>query len=204
MLEKWRERTQSILDFGIKPFIKFNPNTLTFLSFIFAILAAFAFYFTQYNSKSLFLASLFIAISGFFDAIDGKLARFKNQTSAKGDFLDHLLDRYSDLLIIGGFALTKFCRPELALLGVIGTLFASYAGTQAQAVGIGRIYAGLLTRADRLVLLIFAPIAQYFLSNILILNFTILELTGLIFFILGQLTAVQRAFLTWMSFKQKS
>ena len=38
----------------------------------------------------------------------------------------------------------------------------SYMGTQAQAVGAGREYAGLLGRADRLVVLSIVPIIQYF------------------------------------------
>ena len=35
-------------------------------------------------------------------------------------------------------------------------------GTQAQAVGAGREYAGLLGRADRLVVLAIVPVIQYF------------------------------------------
>jgi len=35
-------------------------------------------------------------------------------------------------------------------------------GTQAQAVGAGRVYSGLLGRADRLVLLMAVPVIQFF------------------------------------------
>ena len=47
----------------------------------------------------------------------------------------------------------------------------SYMGTQAQAIGAGRDYAGLLGRADRLVVLIMVPIIQYYLEDYQDLNY---------------------------------
>jgi archaetidylinositol phosphate synthase len=201
MIERFRKDIDSKLNDLAKPFLKFSPNTLTLLSFFFALLTPLAFYMVRFHKAALILAGVFIAISGIFDVLDGKVARLKTQESKKGDFLDHLLDRYSDFFIIGGFGLTGFCKLDFAFLGLIGTLFASYAGTQAEAVGVGRIYSGLLTRADRLILLVFAPAVQFIFYGFF--GFTILELICLAFFVLGQITAIQRAYFAWKELSKK-
>jgi archaetidylinositol phosphate synthase len=45
----------------------------------------------------------------------------------------------------------------------VATLLVSYLGTQAQAVGAGRMYTGFVARADRIVLLIAVPIVDHLL-----------------------------------------
>ena len=49
-------------------------------------------------------------------------------------------------------------QTEIGFGAIIGVLMLSYMGTQAQAVGAGREYAGLLGRADRLIVLMLVPI----------------------------------------------
>jgi archaetidylinositol phosphate synthase len=73
---------------------------------------------------------------------------------------------------------------------------ASYLGTQAQAVGIGRFYGGFLGRADRLILLIGAGIASL-ISSALIIGMSIFAWVLLIFGIFGHITAVQRFIHVW-------
>jgi len=83
------------------------------------------------------------------DLLDGALARRQGTDSTAGDLLDHVLDRYADIVIIAGLA----AGVEAYLLGflaVTGVLMTSYLGTQAQAVGLDRVYGGLVGRADRL------------------------------------------------------
>ena len=67
-----------------------------------------------------------------------------------------LFDRYSDLALITGFALSLQGDILLGLLALGGVFMASYMGTQAQAVGLKRNYGGVLGRADRLILMIIA------------------------------------------------
>ena len=82
--------------------------------------------------------------------------------SRRGDLVDHTLDRVADIIIVGGIALGSLVDITLGFAAIIGILMLSYMGTQAQAVGAGREYAGLLGRADRLVVLVMVPIIQYF------------------------------------------
>ena len=139
-----------------------------------------------------------------FDAIDGKVAKLTNKATARGDFLDHALDRYADVFIIGALALSPWCRPPIGLLAIIGVLLTSYMGTQAQAIGYKRDYSGLLGRADRLALLIIFPFIQHIaLHSALQLpwNITILELVLMYFAIVGNITAIQRFYITLRWFR---
>jgi archaetidylinositol phosphate synthase len=82
-------------------------------------------------------------------------------------------------------------------------MLASYMGTQAQALGLGRDYRGILGRADRLALLIVIPIVQYILMSldvdlaVDILGYSLIGWMMLYFGIAGNITAVQRAHAIW-------
>jgi archaetidylinositol phosphate synthase len=79
-------------------------------------------------------------------------------------------------------------------------------GTQSQAVGHKRNYSGLLGRADRLVLLMVAPIIQHILllkDFIIIWEFNLLEWVLIYFAVIGNITAVQRFISTLIWFKKK-
>jgi phosphatidylglycerophosphate synthase len=95
----------------------------------------------------------------------------RNLSSRRGDLLDHTLDRVADILILGGIALGPLVDTTVGFAAIIGVLMLSYMGTQAQAIGAGRDYAGLLGRADRLVVLIMVPIIQYYLEDYQDLNY---------------------------------
>jgi archaetidylinositol phosphate synthase len=152
----------------------------------------------------LIFAVFFVFLNGLFDAVDGKVAKLMNKASARGDFLDHALDRYADVFMVGGLGLSSFCRSPIGLLAIIGVLLTSYMGTQAQAIGYKRDYSGLLGRADRLVLLIIFPIVQHFalfVSFQFPWNITIIELILLYFAVVGNITAIQRFYVTLRWFR---
>ena len=210
VLDNQRKNVDPLLNSIAKYFIKINPNILSWLSVIFAFLAGLFFYISSPNLELinfyLYFAVCFVFLNGFFDAIDGKVAKLTNKTSNRGDFLDHALDRFADVLIVGGLALSPWCRyPSIGLLAVVGMLLTSYMGTQAQAVGCKRNYSGLLGRADRLVLLMVTPIIQHILlyySNIkLPFELFLLEWVLIYFAIVGNVTALQRFFSTLRYFK---
>ena len=146
----------------------------------------------------------FVFLNGFFDAIDGKVAKLTNKTSKRGDFLDHAIDRYADVFIVGGLALSAWCTyPMIGLLAVVGMLLTSYMGTQAQAIGYKRDYSGLLGRADRLVLMMVAPIVQhiFLIYNIQLPYLNLLSWVLVYFAVMGNLTAIQRFYSTLKWFK---
>jgi archaetidylinositol phosphate synthase len=73
---------------------------------------------------------------------------------------------------------------------------ASYLGTQAQAVGVGRYYGGLLGRADRLVLILVFGIIDI-LVPLIFCGLGWLGWLMVLFGIFGHVTAVQRFMYVW-------
>ena len=205
VLDNQRKNVDPILNSIAKRLVNVNPNFLTWISLVFAFIAGAFFYFSSPKMELvnffLFGAVFFVFLNGLFDAIDGTVAKLAYKISKRGDFLDHAVDRYADVLILGGLALSPWCRyPALGLLAIVGMFLTSYMGTQAQAIGYKRDYSGLLGRADRLVLLMIAPIIQhillYYTSTGFIMRLFLLEWILLYFAVMGNITAIQRFYST--------
>jgi archaetidylinositol phosphate synthase len=208
VLDRIRNRADPLLNVIAKQFSGINPDLLTWCALLFSFLAGGFFYFSSQSAEVqnffLFFAALFVFLNGLFDAIDGKVAKLAHKMSARGDFLDHALDRYADVFMVGGLALSSWCRPPIGLLAIVGVLLTSYMGTQAQAIGYKRDYSGLLGRADRLVLLMIFPILQHIalLASLeLPWNITIIELVLVYFAVVGNITAIQRFYVTLRWFR---
>lgn len=206
---------RSKVDFALLPVAKklknVNPNTISWIGLILAFVCGVLFYFSYNNWILLIVGAIAVIVSGYFDALDGKVAKLFGKASKKGDYLDHVFDRYADVFMIGGVAISAWCNPYLGMLALVGVLLTSYMGTQAQAVGAPRLYAGLLGRADRVVLSTLFPILQYvflyvangdyasfaFTIGDYAFNVTWMEIMMIWFAVVGNLTAVQRAIVTW-------
>ena len=204
VLDAYRDVADKVLLPLARRFSKVSPNTLTWSALVCAAFAGIGFLFR--GVLPLLFGALFVFLNALLDALDGKVAKITGKASRRGDFLDHILDRYADVLILGGITLGPFCYqwPWLGLLAIIGVLLTSYMGTQAQAVGAGRLYAGVLGRADRLVILVLAALLQAVVDPESVTNlgvgdarYTILAWTMALFAVLGNLTAIQRAVSTW-------
>ncbi|HDS45155.1 MAG TPA: CDP-alcohol phosphatidyltransferase family protein [Methanomicrobia archaeon] len=182
-----------------------SPNLLSLLSLLCAALAGIAFAISSGGSSSitfwLVLAAVFVTLNAVLDGLDGLVAREMGNASSKGDFLDHVIDRYADLLMIGGIVFGNYAPWQIGLLALVGVLLASYMGTQAQAVGIGRMYGGVLGRADRIALILGATVLTVLyplpLPSAGPVSFPLLGWALVIFAVLGHATAVQRFVNTW-------
>jgi CDP-diacylglycerol--glycerol-3-phosphate 3-phosphatidyltransferase len=126
---------------------------------------------------------------GPLDAVDGTMARLKNQVTPFGAFLDSISDRYSELLILGGL-LFYFTQMQdwrsciLAYFAAVGSVLVSYTRAKGESLGFS-VKAGLLTRVERY--LVMAPS--------LILNYPVIGLWVIAIF--GNFTAVQRIWQVW-------
>ena len=195
-----------------KALSRFSPNAISGMSLVIAVLAALAtFYSPDHWQMLLPLVTVLVLVSGLFDALDGKVARLTGKTSRRGDFLDHVLDRYADVFMIGAVAVSAWCNPYLGMAAIIGVLLTSYMGTQAQAVGSARNYSGLLGRADRIVLSFSIPLVQFVIMSVNgygwltfgPIHLSAFEMMMLWFAVVGNLTAIQRAWGTWKELKGK-
>jgi len=102
-------------------------------------------------------SALWLLGGGFFDVLDGSLARFRGVQRPFGAFWDSTLDRVSEAVVFGGFLLyyALHQRPPEALLafGVcILSFLVSYARARAEGLGVD-CEVGILPRPGRIVLL---------------------------------------------------
>lgn len=193
MLDRYRHRADWLLD-GLASRMDMPPNVLSLLSLLCAFVASVAFYLSFEQLWLLVAAAVFVAANGLLDALDGKVARLRRLTSPRGDFIDHAIDRFADVLIVGGVAVSGWCSPLAGVAAMAGMLLTSYMGTQAQAVGYGREYSGILGRADRIAILMVAPLIQVMLSwqNVAVFGEPLLQWVMVYFAIAGIATAVHR------------
>ncbi len=168
-----------------------SPNNLTVGALVTAAVAGIFFFL-----GNVLAGTLFVALNALLDGLDGALARAENIQSIKGDLLDHVVDRYADIFIITGIFAGGFARWPVGVLALTGVLMSSYLGTQAQAVGVGRYYGGVLGRADRLVLILCAGLLTLAFPSPFF-GFSILGWLLLLFGVMGHITAAQRFIYVW-------
>jgi phosphatidylglycerophosphate synthase len=89
--------------------------------------------------------------SGILDALDGRVARARNQVTPAGAAIDSILDRYTDSLMLVGLGL--YYRQSWVLIFVfaalVGTSIVPYVRAKSEALGFP-IRDGLMQRAERL------------------------------------------------------
>lgn len=211
VLEGYRARLAPYMDRLVGPWLGWSPAALSGLGFGLLVSSGVVALLVRFSTPYLFLAvAALVFAGGVFDLLDGEVARRTGRSSLRGDLLDHVLDRYGDVAVVVGVAASGFALSWLALGALVSLLLASYMGTQAQALGQGRLYRGLLSRADRLILLS----ATAFLEFLLVLppllpgtslarftvggvSLTVFDLLFAYFIIAGQWTAVSRARSVW-------
>ena len=104
-----------------------TPNQMTWAAFGVALLS-FVIFILGYN----LIAGLLVQLSSIVDGIDGSLARLKGMTSEFGGFLDSVLDRYADILIVLGLTLWSLSHETYSgiwlagLLAITGIICISY------------------------------------------------------------------------------
>lgn len=194
VLDKARSRTGFLVDGVASRLESVNPNSLTLISFFLAILFAVSYYYGY-----LIVAFFLLAGSSYLDALDGAVARRFKRASKRGDFLDHLLDRYSDFVILFGMTISLFGNLYFGIIAIAGTFLSSYVGTQSQAIGLNRIYGGFPGRADRLVIIMVVIIVQVFTTGIPIFGFYITSWALLFLGVSGFINSVYRSSLAYRS-----
>ena len=206
VLDRYRKAADWFLVPVASRMLRVNPNLVSWIAFIAAVDAGLLFFLG--GPRFLGLALVLILVNSYLDALDGKIAKMAGKASPRGDFLDHVLDRYADVFILGGIAFNAmYCHLWVGTLALLGVLLTSYMGTQAQAVGQGRVYGGILGRADRLVLLFLGGLIQLIVApsggvrfGAGLLTFGPLEWFLVLFAVLGNATAIQRGVKTWRGF----
>jgi len=163
-----RERTKGLLASVARLISRtgVSPNILTFTGFLATL--ALAYILASGHER---VAGLLMIPVGLFDAVDGALARAKNEVTPFGAFFDSTLDRFSEIaLYLGLLYLYRGSTLETVLiyLTITGSLMVSY--TRARAEGLGmECRIGLFTRFERLAVLVVGLLLEQTLIALIIL-----------------------------------
>ena len=99
------------------------------------------------------IGGIFLLVSGFFDIVDGNVARITKQISKKGAFLDSVFDKIAEVLIFGGIALGQLADSFWCLVALGLSLLVSYTRARAESLGGKLEGIGIGERAERLLLI---------------------------------------------------
>jgi CDP-diacylglycerol---glycerol-3-phosphate 3-phosphatidyltransferase len=199
-LESLRGRVYGIIDPLINALVRHrvHPNLLTTLGFVATAGAGLAF-----HRHAVHAAGFLILLGGFFDILDGRVARLTGLGSKFGAFYDSTLDRISEIVVfLGILSLYNDATPDgpdlavwwlgdvamiyLVMLAMAGSLMISYTRARAEALGLD-CKVGLMPRAERVVLIGGAALFFGLAWQGLVLKIVIIILA-----VLTNLTAIQR------------
>ncbi|HEX6377969.1 MAG TPA: CDP-alcohol phosphatidyltransferase family protein [Nitrososphaeraceae archaeon] len=161
MLNRFREKITPITtrignNFGS---LGLSPTFWSMIGFAFAILSSIFFGLTNFlNQQGLefpwqVIASIMLLISGFFDIVDGSVARVMKKTTTRGAFLDSNLDKVSEAIIFIAIAIGGLSNPILAMIALSTSILVSYLRARAESLGIELKGVGVGERAERLLIL---------------------------------------------------
>ena len=165
-----------------------TPNIITCFGFILTLGAA-----ALIIAERLFVAGFVVLVAGFFDMIDGALARSTNRVTQFGAVLDSTLDRLSEAALM--FSLLFVYASEQSTLGIIivsialtGSLLVSYIRSRAEALDIA-CEVGIFTRSERIVVLALGLLLSRF-------EYVLMVALGIIAFF-SIVTVIQRLLHVW-------
>jgi CDP-diacylglycerol--glycerol-3-phosphate 3-phosphatidyltransferase len=169
-----------------------TPNTITWIGFVVTVGAG-----ALIVTGHLFAAGFVVLAAGFFDILDGALARQTNRVTRFGGVLDSTLDRLAEAVILIGL-LVVYAREQavakVALVSVtlIGSQLVSYVRARAEGLGL-KCEIGIFTRAERVVLLSLGLLLSQFDHALIIVLAIIL--------VFSYVTVGQRLFYVWQQTK---
>lgn len=133
-----------------------SPNGISVLAFLLALCAAILLVFFHWY----FIYGVLVFCAGLLDGVDGEVARQTNQMSVTGGFIDSMLDRVVDVIVLLPFLWLPNPFPQWGpnvwwvALAITGSLLVSYARSRAQAAGVKDTDVGLAARSERLFILV--------------------------------------------------
>jgi phosphatidylglycerophosphate synthase len=92
-----------------------NSDHLTALGALALLGAGLSYWYAQWNSAGLLLVIVFLALNWLGDSLDGTLARVrKRQRPRYGFYVDHVVDTFGALFLLGGVALSGYMSERVA------------------------------------------------------------------------------------------
>ena len=133
-----------------------SPNFWTGIGLVFAFLSAISYGLNSQIAQPWMIGiigGVLLLVSGFFDVIDGQVARYTKKVSKKGGFLDSVFDKIAEVAIFAGLLVGGFAEPIWALLAITLSLLVSYTRSRAESLGVKLQGIGIGERAERLLVI---------------------------------------------------
>ena len=130
-----------------------HPDVISYLSIIAAAIAALCFWKAQTYPFLLIAGPFFCYLRLWLNMLDGMVALESGKASYRGELLNDLPDRLSDILIFVGVAHSGLAHPLTGYWAAIAALLTAYVGTLGQAVGVQREFSGVMSKPWRMLAL---------------------------------------------------
>jgi CDP-diacylglycerol--glycerol-3-phosphate 3-phosphatidyltransferase len=169
---------------GLLAITRIHPNVFTCVGLL--INAAAAWLLSQGEFTKAGVVVLFAAV---FDLVDGPLARHSGRVTRFGGFLDSVIDRYSDLILLMGMlvyyaSINRFGYIVLTAVAMAGSVMVSYTRARAENE-IPKCKVGFLERPERIVLIIIGSLSNRMAPVLWVIA------------VLANWTVIQRVLFTW-------
>ena len=147
-----------------------TPNLATIIMLSFSIIS---FIFLVFLSN-LLLFSIFVFATGFFDGVDGAIARIKGNVTKFGGFFDSLMDRISEFIIFLALLIYTwnsvlwgiFDMKIIILISFIASIMISYSRARAEVFFKGDFDFGLMARSERLFYIVITMFVANFIGYV--------------------------------------
>ena len=165
-----------------------SPNFWTVVGLIIALSSAVVY--GMGIEFGLIIGGILLLVSGFFDMVDGQVARVTGKTSKKGEYLDSMFDKISEVAIFLGILVGGYAEPYLVLLAITLSLLVSYARAKSDSLNVKLQGIGIGERAERLLVIAIIGIIGY------------MEPAVIIVVIIAGITLIQRMIFTAKNIKE--
>lgn len=141
--------------------IPVHPNVVTVAGILPSVL------FTYFLFQGNYPAALIVYLGNFLDFIDGIIARTQGKTSKFGGFLDSVVDRGVDCILISAFGFVGIVRWEIVIPLLIVSFLISYARSRGELASGGTVIfnVGIVERTERLITMYVGLILWLFMPS---------------------------------------
>lgn len=170
-----------------------DPDWFAYIALAVAFLTGLSYYFAHLSPHLLLLAIFLIFCRMTLNTLDGVIAIAQGKSDIRGEIVNALPDRYSDVFTFAGIAFCSYTNSILGILGLASVFLVSYTGMLGKAIGVSWQHHGPLGKVERLILIMLASFAQYvFILYKIDLGMSAFDVTMILFILLGQVAVFNR------------
>jgi len=139
---------------------------------------------------SLIIGGILLLVAGFFDIVDGQVARVSQKITKSGGFLDSTFDKIAEVAVFLGILVGGFAEPYLVFLAITFSLLVSFTRSKAESLGVKLQGVGIGERAERLLVIAIIGIIGF------------MEYAIIIVIIIAAITFIQRIVVTTKALRE--